>query len=81
MVYLHKSGRSYNHSTLKMKTSWNWLSTITGLDQWNRLVEWTTGLEYWTGLLDWTTGLEYRSGLLDWTTGLEYRSGLLDWTR
>ena len=41
-------------------------STITGLDNWTRLLDWTTGLDYWTGLLDWTTGLDY------WTTGLDY---------
>ena len=46
------------------------LSTITGLDYWTGLLDWTTGLDYWTGLLDWTTGLDYWTGLLDWTTGL-----------
>ena len=46
-----------------------WLSTITGLDYWTGLLDWTTGLDYWTGLLlDWTTtGLDY------WTTNLTTR--------
>ena len=25
-----------------------WLSVITGLDYWTKLLEWTTGMNYWT---------------------------------
>jgi len=57
------------------------VSTITGLDYWTGLLDWTTGLDYWTGLLDWTTVLlDWTTVLLDWTTGLDYWTGLLDWT-
>ena len=27
-------------------------STITGLDWWTGLVDWTSGLDWWTGLVD-----------------------------
>jgi len=53
-----------------------WVGTITGLDYWTGLLDWTTGLDYWTGLLDWTTGFTQTAKgwvqSLDWTTGLDY---------
>jgi len=46
------------------------VGTVTGLDYWTGLPDWTTILDYWTGLPDWTTRLDYWTGLPDWTTGL-----------
>ena len=36
------------------------VGTITGLDYWTGLLDWTTGLDYWTGLLDYWTHPNYK---------------------
>ena len=77
----------YTVDTSRMALSCNlkphsllWLYTITGLDWWTGLVDWTGGLDWWTGLVDWTGGLDWWTGLVDWTGGLDWWTGLVDWT-
>ena len=48
---------SFKEFLQNLKYSWG--VSITGLDYWTTILEWTIGL------LDWTIGLEYWTGPLD----------------
>jgi hypothetical protein len=40
-----------------------------GVEYWNRILEWSTVIEHWNGALEWSTGMEYWNGVLDWNAG------------